>query len=161
MDELVGSAAGALTAVAALLGAFGALLVAISNSRKINANKVRQVLKEIEQEKAAKIAKEKAEAETAQVAENAAKAREQAAIAAAAAEAARSVALESKEKLVKIDGAIFELGKRVDGRLTQLLQAAEELGASRARAALAEGRQQGASDERKRSRPPRRKRPVP
>lgn len=60
-------------------------------------------------------------------------ARERAREASARAEAAKLAAEDSKREIVRIGGEVFELGQRVDGRLSQLLELTET-------AALAKGR---------------------
>lgn len=68
-------------------------------------------------------------------------AREKAAVAAAAAEAAKAAALDSQREIIATKEGVFEVGKQIDGRLTQLLSLTKE-------AALAEGRLEGAASER-------------
>jgi hypothetical protein len=113
--------AAVISALAALVIAVGAFLTARGNARKADAAKVAAAL-------------EAAKAEEASIA-----VREQAAAAAAAAVAAEQAALESRKKIVQIGDAVYELGKRVDGRLSELLDTAKALGESRAREAFSKG----------------------
>jgi type II secretory pathway pseudopilin PulG len=71
----------------------------------------------------------------------AAEAREKAAVAAAAAEAAKLAALDSQREIIATKEGVFEVGKQIDGRLTELLTLTKE-------SALAEGRLEGAATER-------------
>lgn len=60
-------------------------------------------------------------------------AREKAAIAAAAAMTAKEAAEDSKKEIIATKDGVFEVGKQIDGRLSELLKLTES-------AALAEGR---------------------
>jgi len=63
-----------------------------------------------------------------------------AATSAAAAEAAKVAALDATKRIVQTQDGVFELGKRVDGRLSELLELTKK-------AAMAEGRLEGKADE--------------
>jgi hypothetical protein len=128
----VENVAAVISAFAALVLAAGAFLTARGNARKADAAKVAAAL------------------EAAKAEEAAIEIREQAAAAAAAASAAKQAAIESTAKMVQIGDAVYELGKRVDGRLTELLDAAKALGISQAQEAMAKGIVQGAKAERAR-----------
>lgn len=70
--------------------------------------------------------------------------REKAAEAAAAAEAARVAAEDSKREIIATKDGVFELGRAVDGRFTELLRVTKA-------AALAEGRLEGTATEKARA----------
>jgi hypothetical protein len=129
---IVENVAAVISAFAALVIAAGAFLTARANARKADAAKVLAAMEAAKAEEASVVI------------------REQAAAAAAAAAAAKQAALESTAKIVQIGDAVYELGKRVDGRLTELLDAAKALGVSQAQEALAKGIVQGAKAERAR-----------
>jgi hypothetical protein len=102
----------AITALATLIAAFGALVIALRNGTKAN-----------EARAAAELAKEIAAAKGAE--------------AVAAAEAARLAAEQSKVEIIATKDGVFEIGKRVDGRLSELLTTAKALARAQG---LAEGR---------------------
>jgi hypothetical protein len=65
---------------------------------------------------------------------------------------AESEAIASRElldgKLIELDGKVFTLGRAVDGRLSKLLELAEANAKIRETSARAEGKLEGAADER-------------
>ena len=71
--------------------------------------------------------------------------------AAAKAEAAKLAAEDSNTKLVAIGDSIYELGKQIDGRMSDLLKASEARGKAEGRALHAEGVVQGEQAERERT----------
>jgi ribosomal protein RSM22 (predicted rRNA methylase) len=107
-----------ILAIATLLTAFGALVVSLRNGQKVNDAAVA--------------------AESAKII-----AADKGAAAVAAAEAAKLAALSSNALLVETNGEIRELGKRVDGRLSEVLALTKAK-------ALAEGRLEGQAAEKQR-----------
>jgi hypothetical protein len=73
-------------------------------------------------------------------------AKDKASDAAAAALVAKTAAEDSKREIIATKDGVFELGKQIDGRLSQLLELTRE-------SALAEGRLEGPARPAKRARP--------
>jgi replicative DNA helicase len=115
--------AATVSAVAALITAIGAFAVAWRNSKKADRAKVEAAVTEQKRLSAIEEARVKA------------------AVAAAAASAAKIAAEDSNARIIRIGDEIFQLGKRVDGRLSELLDATKAQ-------AHAEGVTQGEADER-------------
>ena len=78
-------------------------------------------------------------------------AREKAATAAVAAAAAKEAAAESKREIIAVGDKLYLLDKRVDGRLTELLEQARREGIANADLARFEGHQAGEQAQRDRN----------
>jgi hypothetical protein len=111
----------AITAITTLIAAIGALVVTLRNGQKANDAKVA--------------------AEAAKVI-----AAEKGAAAVAAAEAAKTAAEEGRAIMISTSEGVFELGKRVDGRLSELLALTKA-------SAKAEGRLEADADAKRESKP--------
>lgn len=67
--------------------------------------------------------------------------------------AAARIASESQNEIIRVGTDVYELGKRVDGRLTELLDAAAAKGVTDAALARAEGKAEGEQKQRDRQAP--------
>lgn len=108
--------AAVIAAVTAMIAALGALWVNVQNGRKASAAKVA------------------AEVQAKVIADGLAAAASEAAVAAARAEDARLAAIEATKVIVRTEEGLFTVDKRIDGRLTALLEATAKLERSLGRA---------------------------